>query len=385
MSRISDIDDAMDRALTLARRSPEVGPDNQNPPVGCVLIDSAGRIVAEGWHRGVGTAHAEVDALAQLRSTQQSSLDPADLTAVVTLEPCNHHGRTGPCAQALLDAGIGAVAYGASDPGEESSGGAQRLLRAGVTVIPRIQEQRCEGMLNAWLASRAESPTAAVVVKWAQSWDGRAAAEDGSSQWITSREARADVHHQRARADFIVVGTGTLLADDPALTARDSDGGLLVPPEQQPVPVVIGHRSIPEDAMVRRHPALAARGLETPIQLAGDDLADDLGVLVARGGPAARIFVEGGPRLASSVLRVGLATEVLVYTAPLLLGGPYTAVDALGVSTVAHPLRLQPLSERRLGPDVVLHAAVRTPGAGAIAGEHSRTEHKGVHRVHRTR
>lgn len=385
MTRLSEIDDAMERALTLARRSPALGSNNQNPPVGCVLIDADGRIVAEGWHRGAGTPHAEVDALTQLQRRRAPELDPAELTAVVTLEPCNHVGRTGPCSQALLDAGIGAVAYGAADPGPESSGGAQRLLRSGVTVIPRIQEQRCLGLIHDWLTQREERPAAAVIVKWAQSLDGRVAAEDGSSQWITSPEARTDVHDQRSWADFIVIGTGTLLSDDPSLTARDTDGGLLVPPEEQPVPVIIGHRPIPAEAAVRRHPALAAHRLDAPLQLTGDDLAADLANLVERGGPGTRIFVEGGPRLANAILRAGLATDVLVYTAPVLLGGPYTAVESLGVTTVEGAVKLRPLTERWLGPDHVLHAVLHTTSADSPADDDTHTRTKGENRVHRTR
>lgn len=385
MSRISDINDAMDRALILAHRSPRVGPDNDNPPVGCVIIDGSGRIVAEGWHRGAGTDHAEVDALKQLERTRPPSMSPADLTAVVTLEPCNHHGRTGPCSQALLEAGIRSVAYGSNDPGDASAGGAEYLLRSGVTVFPRIQQHRCDGLLREWLALTQTSPAGSVLVKWAQSLDGRVAAADGSSQWITSDESRADVHLQRASADLIVVGTGTLLADDPALTARRPDGQLSVSAEQQPVPVVIGRRSIPPQARVRQHPALSVHSLDAPIQLSGEDLTADLAGLFQRWGAGTRIFVEGGPHLASSIIRAGLATEVLVYTAPVLLGGPYTALDALGVSTLSEALELQPITEHRLGPDRLLHAGLLTRHTGDHPDHLTRTTEEGEDRVHRTR
>src|SRR5690606_4979248 len=232
--------DAMSRALWLATH----GPRGVNPQVGAVILSPAGEIIAEGWHRGAGTAHAEVDALSKLAPGQADGA-----TAVVTLEPCNHTGRTGPCSQALIDAGITRVIYALDDPGEASSGGADRMRAAGLDVVAGLDAGAARELIHGWLTvQRLGRPH--VTVKWAQSLDGRAAASDGSSQWITGPAARADVHRRRAEADAIVVGTGTLLADDPALTARDGDA--LLP--HQPIPVVIGSRETPAAAAVHRHP-----------------------------------------------------------------------------------------------------------------------------------
>ncbi|MBL3700014.1 bifunctional diaminohydroxyphosphoribosylaminopyrimidine deaminase/5-amino-6-(5-phosphoribosylamino)uracil reductase RibD [Leucobacter luti] len=368
---------AMHRALALATRGPA---EDDNPRVGCVLLDPDGRIVAEGWHRGAGTPHAEIDALSRVPAEWRDRL--GEVTAVVTLEPCNHTGRTGPCATALAEAGIGAVAYALGDPGQASSGGAATLRAAGIEVRGGILPGEARALLAGWLARQAGARAAAsgadatppatasvgiaeagpaapparpfVTVKWAQTIDGRAAAADGSSQWITGPDARGDVHRRRAEADAILVGTGTLLADDPALTARAETGGLLVPAAEQPVPVVVGHRAIPDDARVRRHPGLAARGLAEPIRIPGDDLAAELAELYARG--ITRVFVEGGPTVSSALIAAGLVDEVLVYIAPALLGGPRLALGDIGISSIADIARLRVTHTAQLGADLLIKA-----------------------------
>ncbi len=330
--------EAMRHALRLARR----GPRGVNPQVGSVILSPAGDVIAEGWHRGAGTAHAEVDAL--------SKLDPGaarGATAVVTLEPCNHTGRTGPCAVALIEAGVERVVYAIADPNAAAAGGAERLRAAGVEVEGGVLVDEAMDLLRGWLdVQRLRRPR--VTVKWAQSLDGRAAAADGTSQWITGPEARADVHRRRAEADAIVVGTGTLLADDPALTARRSDGSLY---DAQPRPVVVGSAEVPTDAAVRRHPI-------DPLFFATRDLDTVLADLRERG--VQRVFVEGGPTLASAFVRAGLADEMLVYVAPVLLGGDRLAVGDIGVSTIAEAHRLRAASVTALGDDllVVAHPAV---------------------------
>lgn len=360
------IEEGMRRGLTIARRGPS---DTPNPQVGCVLLDPEGRIVAEGWHRGAGTPHAEVDAIAHLPAEWRSRT--RELTAVVTLEPCNHTGRTGPCAVALVELGVGAVAYAVSDPGQASSGGADTLRTAGIEVRGNVLPGEARALLGPWLAAQGGSGTTAtdavlestedlaatrprVIVKWAQTLDGRAAATDGSSQWITGPEARADVHARRAAADAILIGTGTLLADDPTLTARDAHGELLVPAADQPIPVVLGHRAIPDTARLRQHPALAAHGLAAPIQLTGDDLATDLAELASRG--IRSVFVEGGPAVASALLAAGLADEVLVYVAPALLGGPKLAIGDLGIPSIDAVARLSDAATTALGDDLLVTA-----------------------------
>lgn len=329
---------AMQLALALALR----GPRGVNPQVGAVILSPSGEILAEGWHRGAGTAHAEVDALSKL--AEVGGTDAArGATAVVTLEPCNHTGRTGPCAQALIDAGIARVVYAVDDPGAESAGGAERLRTAGVDVEAGVLSDDAFALLDSWLTvQRLGRPH--VTVKWAQSLDGRAAAADGTSQWITGPAARADVHRRRSEADAIVVGTGTLLADDPALTARQADGSLY---EHQPRPVVVGTRAVPQGAQVRRHP-------RPFMQDEGADLPDLLERLAALG--AQRVFVEGGPTIASAFLRAGLVDDVLVYVAPTLIGGSILAVGDLGVATIDMQLRLDVVETLHLGEDLLVLA-----------------------------
>lgn len=326
---------AMRRALELATRGPAKG---INPRVGCVIISPHGEVLAEGWHRGAGTAHAEVDALSRLGPDAAYGA-----TAVVTLEPCNHTGRTGPCAVALIDAGIARVVYAVSDPGDHSAGGADRLREAGIEVTAGVLVDEAEAFLDDWLfAARLRRPH--VTVKWASSLDGRAAASDGSSQWITGPAARADVHRRRSAADAIAVGTGTVFADDPALTAREPSGEFF---DVQPVPVVFGRRPVPSDAAVTRHP-------HAPIFVEGADLVTDLRELQRRG--IRSLFVEGGPTLASAFLSAGLVDELLVYLAPTLLGGPRLAVGDVGVGTIADARRFHFAETLRLGDDLLLVA-----------------------------
>src|SRR5690606_8710882 len=209
------------------------------PQVGCVILSPAGETLAEGWHRGAGTPHAETAALATL-TPEQSRV----AIAVVTLEPCNHTGTPGPCAAAPIDAGISRVYFGAHDPNPVASGGAARLENAGISVAGGILEADVNEFMHRWLtAARQQRPF--ITVKWAASLDGRAAADDGTSQWITGTASRQHVHEQRAQHDAIVVGTGTVLADNPSLTARGDGGELLA---EQPVPVVVGERDIPSDS-----------------------------------------------------------------------------------------------------------------------------------------
>jgi len=330
---MTSIENGMRHALSLAAHGPAWG---VNPQVGCVLLNDAGEIVAEGWHRGAGTPHAEVDALSKVASAH-------GLTAVVTLEPCNHTGRTGPCAVALIEAGVRKVVYAVSDPGDASAGGAQRLRDAGVDVEAGVLKTEVEEFIHPWLtAARLGRPF--VTVKWASSLDGRAAANDGTSQWITGTAARQHVHEQRAKADAIVVGTGTVLADNPSLTAR-GDGGELM--EHQPIPVVIGERAIPAGSALEKHP-------HAPIVTGTRDLTTVLDALFKR--DIRHVFVEGGPTLASAFIAAGLADEYLVYLAPLVIGGSKTATTDVGIATMADLGRLRITAVERLGEDILITA-----------------------------
>jgi diaminohydroxyphosphoribosylaminopyrimidine deaminase/5-amino-6-(5-phosphoribosylamino)uracil reductase len=326
---------AMRRALELAARGPVVG---DHARVGAVVLSPAGEVLAEGWHKGAGTAHAEVDAMRKV--------DPALLrgaTAVVTMEPCDHTGRTGPCSVALIDAGVARVVYAVDDPGAAAHGGADRLRAAGVDVVSGVLADDAEAFLERWLLSvRLGRPW--VTVKWAASLDGRAAAADGSSRWITGAAARQHVHEQRAAHDAVLVGTGTALADDPSLTARGDAGEFLA---DQPLPVVLGNRPLPADAALHRHP----RGVVT---IPGHDLDGALRSLRAQGVHS--VLVEGGPTVASAFIAAGLADELLVYLAPVLLGGPRVALDDIGVGSIQGARMLRVLSTSSLGPDLLVRA-----------------------------
>jgi diaminohydroxyphosphoribosylaminopyrimidine deaminase/5-amino-6-(5-phosphoribosylamino)uracil reductase len=342
--------DAMRRAIELSRRGPA---GDANPRVGCVILDAAGRVMAEGWHAGRGTAHAEVAALDALGDSSLA----AGATAVVTLEPCNHTGTTGPCSEALIAAGIGRVLYAVADPGESSAGGGARLRAAGVDVEDGLLVDEATENIRPWLVALRRG-TPYVTVKWASSLDGRAAAADGSSRWITGPAARVDVHRRRRDAGAIVVGTGTVLADDPELTARDAAGRAF---DEQPIPVVVGRRSVPRHSRVLAHPAGV---IEHPSR----DLPSLLVALAER--EVRHIFVEGGPTLASAFLAAGLADEILVYLAPTLLGGPATAVTDLEVGTISEQHHLRFTRIEQLGDDVLL---VARPAA-APDTEHSPTK-----------
>jgi len=334
---------AMLRALELAIEGPRSGP---NPRVGCVLLDSTGTTLAEGFHAGSGTPHAEVVALNNLRA---AGLDSAGLTAVVSLEPCAHTGKTGPCADALLEAGISRVVYSVSDPGAHSGGGAAKLRDAGVSVVSGVEEEAGRAVVERWLfATTAERPW--VTLKWAMSLDGRAAAADGTSQWITGPGTREMVHRNRSEHDVIVVGTTTALVDNPSLTARDVAGDLY---PTQPLAVVVGNRDVPADAVVRSHPG----GFH---HHSSHNLDELLEYLFAEGKRS--VYVEGGPTLASAFLSAGLVNECHITLGPLLLGGPHTALHDLGISTMSEALALEIRDLTRSGDDIVVTARPASKG-----------------------
>ncbi len=331
---------AMDRALELARRGPAHGP---NPRVGAVLLSPSGTTLAEGWHAGAGTPHAEVAALTAARA---AGADVRGATAVVTLEPCDHTGRTGPCSVALLEAGVARVVVGLSDPNPVAAGGAARLRAAGVEVLAGVRGAAAAELLAVWAhAIRTGRPY--VTVKLATTWDGRVAAPDGTSRWITGPEARGHAHTVRADVDAIAVTTGTVLADDPALTAR-TPAGLDAP--HQPLRVVVGHRELPAGARVR------GSGGEL-VHLRTHDIGEVLAALAAR--EVRHVLVEGGPALVGAALRAGVVDQVHAYLAPVLIGAGRAVVPDLGITTLADALRLQPVAVEALGPDVLVVATPR--------------------------
>jgi len=327
----------MQRALDAARLGPEADP---NPRVGCVVTDAVGRVVGVGHHRGAGTPHAEVEALAAAGEAARGG------TAHVTLEPCHHSGRTGPCTGALLDAGVAAVRYAVPDPDPAAAGGAAHLAAAGVDVAPGPLRDEAEQLNATWLhARRTGRPW--VVWKSATTLDGRTAAPDGSSRWITGESARADVHALRARCGAVVVGTGTALADDPALTVRDASGS---PAARQPLRVVVGTRPLPADARL-------LDGTAEVLALDTHDPSTVLDALLERG--VHHVLLEGGATLAAAFLRAGLVDEVVTYVAPALLGSGPAAVADLGTSSIDGALRLETVDVTVLDGDVRITARPR--------------------------
>ena len=330
-------DAAMTRALELAQ-TPGV-PLGPNPRVGCVLLEPDGTTVGEGFHRGSGTPHAELDALAHAGAQARGA------TAVVTLEPCNHTGRTGPCASALVEAGVARVVFAQADISPVARGGSETLRAAGVDVEGGLRAEEAREVNRAWsFALAAERPF--VTWKLATTLDGRSAAPDGTSRWVSSAPARRDTHLLRARCDAILVGTGTVLVDDPRLTVRDEDD-VDLPREQQLLRVVMGNRDVPADRRVRDD------GAETLV-LATHDPLDVLRTLYER--DVQHLLLEGGPTVAAAFLAGGLVDEVVVYVAPMLLGGGLPAVGDLGVSTIGDALHLDVLDVTTLGtgPDTNL-------------------------------
>ncbi len=330
-----------DVAMRLAVEHAELvkGSTYPNPPVGAVILDRDGRVAGAGGTGPAGSAHAEVVALRRAGGLAEGG------TAVVTLEPCNHHGKTPPCVDALLAAGIATVAYAVTDPNPVAAGGAARLAEAGVQLVRGVQSELvAAGTLREWLHKQ-QTGLPHVTWKYATSIDGRSAAADGSSQWITSEAARADLHRRRAAADAIVVGTGTVLADDPALTARLADGKLA---ERQPLRVVVGKRDIPGEAQVLNDDSRT-------MAIRTHDPDEVLKALSDR----TDVLLEGGPTLAGAFLRAGAIDRILAYVAPILLGGPGTAVDDVGVSSIARALRWRFDGVEQVGPDLLLSLVPR--------------------------
>ncbi|MGZ4494641.1 MAG: bifunctional diaminohydroxyphosphoribosylaminopyrimidine deaminase/5-amino-6-(5-phosphoribosylamino)uracil reductase RibD [Nocardioides sp.] len=321
---------AMTRALELAR-TPGV-PLGPNPRVGCVLLDEDGRFVAEGYHRGAGSPHAEIDALTSAGPLARGS------TAVVTLEPCNHTGRTGPCAQALLGAGVARVVFGQADPNPLAAGGAETLRAGGVEVDGGLLAEEARAVNRVWTFA-VEHQRPYVTWKFATTLDGRSAAADGTSRWVSSLPARRDTHRLRALCDAIMIGTGTVLVDDPRLTVRDDDD-LELPREHQLLRAVMGLRDVPATARVLDDAA------ET-VLLRTRDPHEALAELYAR--DCQHLFLEGGPTLAAAFVSAGLVDEVVAYVAPMLLGSGRSAVADLGITTIADALRLEVVDATVLG------------------------------------
>jgi diaminohydroxyphosphoribosylaminopyrimidine deaminase/5-amino-6-(5-phosphoribosylamino)uracil reductase len=347
--------EAMRRALVLA--AAQRGRTRTNPMVGAVVLDAAGAAVGEGAHTGgPGHPHAEVVALAAAGRRARGG------TVVCTLEPCNHTGSSGPCSQALIAAGVARVVYAVEDPNPTAAGGAQTLRQAGVDVENGLLAEESERVNETWLlAVRTGRPF--VTWKYAATLDGRSAAADGTSRWITSPEARADVHRLRAETDAVVAGIGTVLADDPQLTVRTDRAD-----QRQPKRVVLDSDGrTPHRAKVLGEGALLVVGDGCTTTWPGTDvlvvprgpdgrldLAATLKALDARG--LRHLFLAGGPTRAGAFLQAGLVDRVVAYLAPTILGAGTAALVDPAVTTLAQAHRLRFDDIETIGPDVRITA-----------------------------
>lgn len=353
----------MRRALAQAREG--LYTTTPNPRVGCVLVRD-GAVIGEGFHERAGEAHAEVRALADAR---RRGHDPRGATAYVTLEPCNHTGRTGPCTAALVAAGVVRVVAAMADPNPQAGHGGERLAAAGVAVEIGLLEDEARA-LNAGFVSRMTRGRPWVRMKIAASLDGRTALASGESQWITGDEARADGHRWRARACAILTGSGTVVQDDPRLDVRG------VETSRQPLRVVLDrHAETPPQARVlrdanvlvvtpgARHPAWPGHVevLALPDPEGRVDLAAMLRALAVRG--CNELHVEAGAGLNGALLAAGLVDELVVYLAPALLGDAARGMAALGVDTLAGRVRLAFQEVTRLGADLRIVATVAPEAA----------------------
>ncbi|MEY3930263.1 MAG: bifunctional diaminohydroxyphosphoribosylaminopyrimidine [Cyanobacteriota bacterium] len=346
----------MRRALQLAALG--TGRTSPNPLVGAVVLDPAGQLVGEGFHARAGTPHAEVHALAQAGERARGG------TVVVTLEPCCHHGRTPPCSEALIRAGVARVVVAMTDPNPRvAGGGIAQLQAAGITVISGIGEAEARS-LNRAFCHRIQTGRALGILKWAMSADGRTALPNGSSQWISGTEARAWVHRLRAGCDAVIVGGGTVRADDPLLTSR----GQRTP---EPLRVVLSRRlELPGQAQLwdqRSASTLVAHGPEASAAVCAH--LDGLGVerlQLERCEPKAllealalrgcnQVLWECGPELAASALRQGCVQQLAAVIAPKLLGGlaARTPLGDLGLVDVNAAMPWQGPQLQRLGPDLL--------------------------------
>ncbi|MFF2024683.1 bifunctional diaminohydroxyphosphoribosylaminopyrimidine deaminase/5-amino-6-(5-phosphoribosylamino)uracil reductase RibD [Streptomyces sp. NPDC058171] len=360
----------MRRAVALAAHG--LGHTSPNPVVGCVLIDARGEPVGEGHHQRAGGPHAEVHALRAAGDRARGA------TAVVTLEPCDHTGRTGPCSRALLAAGVARVVYAVADPTSDATGGADTLRAAGVDVEGGLLAAEAETVNVAWLASvRRGRPH--VTWKYAATLDGRTAAADGTSRWISSPQARADVHRLRAESDAVVVGAGTARADDPHLAVRGIEGA------RQPLRVVLdtsgtavrpGARVL--DATAPTLIAVAEDVTATPFSSGGGAQPAVVRLPRADGGlsvPAlladlhARgvrsVLLEGGARLAGAFVAAGAVDRVIGYLAPVLLGAGPAVLNGAGITTLVEALRLDMNETVPVGADLRITA---TPVSTARSG-----------------
>jgi diaminohydroxyphosphoribosylaminopyrimidine deaminase/5-amino-6-(5-phosphoribosylamino)uracil reductase len=350
----------MRRALALARRG--LGRTSPNPAVGCVIVRN-GEIVGEGWHRKAGTPHAEVHALHQAGGRARG----ADV--YVTLEPCSHHGRTPPCAEALINAGVSRVFAGMTDPNPVVSGRGLALLRgAGISVECGVLELECR-LLNEAFVKHVTTGLPFVILKSALTLDGKTATASGDSKWITCEKSRRYVHALRAKVDAIMVGVGTVLADDPQLTCRmvrGKDPHRIVVDSRLRTPPAAAIFHLDSQAKTilatverdpRKNEAVHRLGADTLLCEKNQgrvDLEDLLRRLGARGIQS--ILLEGGRELVGSAVRKGLVDKFLLFYAPKILAGEdgYGLCSGRGVERMGDALMLRNTTVRRFADDILV-------------------------------
>ena len=359
----------MMRAIELAKRAE--GKTAPNPLVGCVLVKDE-QVVGEGWHKGPGLDHAEVAALKVAGDNARGS------TAFVTLEPCNHTGRTGPCAEALIEAGVAEVVYALSDPNPIAASGGEALKKAGVKVSHGLCEDQARSLNRFWLKQlRAARPY--VVAKFAASLDGKIATHKGDSKWITNSASRARAHDLRKEVDAIVVGANTIIADDPSLTARKDDEvvgeplrvvldstartspGAKVFDRSGKGALLVTTTKAPESrlAQFREH------GVEILILDRGHDGRPDLPLLLAALGERGvnGVMVEGGGAVLGGFFDAGLVDEVWAFVAPTIIGGKgKTPVGGEGASFVTDAFSLSNVETEMLEGDILMRGILNEKG-----------------------
>jgi diaminohydroxyphosphoribosylaminopyrimidine deaminase/5-amino-6-(5-phosphoribosylamino)uracil reductase len=367
----NDDESFMRRAIELARRGE--GLVEPNPMVGCVIV-AGGQMAGEGWHRHFGGPHAEVEALRAAGEAARGA------TAFVSLEPCCHHGKTPPCTEALIAAGIARVVIGTRDPYEKVAGGGIAALRAaGITTTEGVCEDDARRVLAPYL-KLVTTGRPWVIAKWAMSLDGKIATRTGESRWISSDASREFVHALRGRVDGILIGRKTAERDDPLLTARPlhSDGirrtamrivlasrATLSPSSQlvqkiEQAPVIV---AVSEAAPTSACNGLSSRGVEI-VCCAGATFTERLNSLLAELGRRrmTNVLVEGGGEVLGTLLDMRQIDEVHAFVAPKLIGGrdAVTPMEAVGVERIADALGFGDLTVQTLGEDVYIHVARRS-------------------------
>ncbi|MFZ4124293.1 MAG: bifunctional diaminohydroxyphosphoribosylaminopyrimidine deaminase/5-amino-6-(5-phosphoribosylamino)uracil reductase RibD [Candidatus Planktophila sp.] len=319
----------MQRAIALSENG--LGRTAPNPIVGAVIVDTDGSVIAEGFHdRHKSPDHAEVVALKIAGEKTRGA------TMYVTLEPCNHTGTTAPCTQAIIEAGVRTVIYAVADPNTVAAGGADTLKAAGIEVVAGVGEDEASYSNRAWLTKILQGRPF-ITWKVAATLDGKVAAADGTSKWITNEASRSDVQKVRRSVDAIMVGTQTVIADDPHLIPRDGLAG------NNPLRIICGTQELPKGAQV-------FDGAVPTKVIASKDLKVIASELLATG--ANHILLESGPTLATAMLQAGMLDELMIYQGASVLGAGKSFVADLGITTLDNAMSMQRISTETFGDDV---------------------------------